>query len=55
MTNEEFNLVLKWTGITHFDEVIDIRSGDAENDYFLDYRSDMELSLEEVLLKWQKL
>lgn len=47
LTNEEFNLVSRWTGATKFDSVMDIQTGDAENDYFMDYENDMELSLEE--------
>lgn len=45
LTNKEFNLVSTLTSRIKIDEVLDIMSGDADNDYFFDYKSDMELSL----------
>ena len=46
LTNEEFNIVTKWTAATHFDSVIDIEAIDDDTDVWMDYENDDELSLE---------
>ena len=47
LTDEEFNIVTKWTGATHFDSVMDIETNDDGDDIWMDYENEDELSLEE--------
>ena len=44
LTDEEFNLVARWTSKTRVDSVLDIHTGRFGNDYFMDYENNEKLS-----------